>query len=148
MTATTPSSVAVAELLVAAIQAGGVKGVKRIAAAVQVPIIAGVETGYGNENNIARTVAVYESAGVAALHIEGQEWPKRCGFMEGKRVIPKDDMASKIEAAAGRSNPGHVIIGRTDALAPNGWDDALARASFRSPSTGTSTLLSHLFRVC
>jgi 2-methylisocitrate lyase-like PEP mutase family enzyme len=101
----------------------------RIAAAVQVPVIADADTGYGNETNIARTVAVYERAGVAALHIEDQEWPKRCGFMEGKRVIPMDEMVAKVKAAvAARSDPGLVIIGRTDALAPNGWDDALARA--------------------
>ncbi len=101
----------------------------RIAAAVGVPVIADADTGYGNETNVARTVAVYERAGVAALHIEDQEWPKRCGFLEGKRVIPAEDMAAKVRAAvAARTDPSLVLIARTDALQPNGWDDAVARA--------------------
>ncbi|MGD9932389.1 MAG: oxaloacetate decarboxylase [Dehalococcoidia bacterium] len=101
----------------------------RIAACVDVPVIADADTGYGNESNVARTVAVYERAGVAALHIEDQEWPKRCGFLEGKRVIPADEMEMKVRAAVGaRSDPSLVIIARTDALQPNGWDDAMARA--------------------
>lgn len=101
----------------------------RIAAAVGVPVIADADTGYGNESNIARTVGLYERAGVAALHIEDQDWPKRCGFLDGKRVIPPDEMVLKVRAAvAARSDPGLVIIARTDALQPNGWDDAVARA--------------------
>ena len=101
----------------------------RIAAAVSIPVIADADTGYGNEENVARTVATYERARVAALHIEDQEWPKRCGFLDGKRVIPKDDMVAKVRAAVGaRKDPDLVIIARTDALAPNGWDDALGRA--------------------
>jgi 2-methylisocitrate lyase-like PEP mutase family enzyme len=101
----------------------------RIAAAVDVPVIADADTGYGNEENVARTVRVYERAGVAALHIEDQEWPKRCGFLDGKRVIPMDDMVLKVRAAiAARRDPGLVIIARTDAIQPNGWDDAMRRA--------------------
>ncbi|HKS90790.1 MAG TPA: isocitrate lyase/PEP mutase family protein [Tepidiformaceae bacterium] len=101
----------------------------RIASAVQVPVIADADTGYGNETNVAHTIAAYERAGVAALHIEDQEWPKRCGFLEGKRVIPRDDMVAKLRAAiAARTDTSLVIIARSDALAPNGWDDALARA--------------------
>ncbi len=101
----------------------------RIAAAVSVPVIADADTGYGNETNVARTVEVYERAGVAALHIEDQESPKRCGFLDGKRVIPREEMVLKIKAAvAARSDPGLVIIGRTDAIQPNGWEDAMARA--------------------
>jgi 2-methylisocitrate lyase-like PEP mutase family enzyme len=100
----------------------------RIAAAVRVPVIADADTGYGNEANVAHTVDAYERSGVAALHIEDQEWPKRCGFLEGKRVIPIDDMVAKVRAAcAARRDASLVIIARTDALAPNGWDDALAR---------------------
>ena len=84
--------------------------------------------GHGNETNIARTVRLYERAGVAALHIEDQDWPKRCGFLDGKRVIPSAEMVLKIRAAvAARSDPSLVIIARTDALQPNGWDDAVAR---------------------
>ena len=100
----------------------------RIAAAVSVPVVADADTGYGNETNIARTVTLYERAGVAALHIEDQEWPKRCGFLEGKRVIPAEEMILKVRSAvAARADPGLVIIARTDALQPNGWDDAVAR---------------------
>ena len=100
----------------------------RIAAAVSVPVIADADTGYGDETNIARTVAVYERAGVAALHIEDQDWPKRCGFLEGKRVIPAQEMVLKVCAAvAARTDPELVIIARSDALQPNGWDDAIAR---------------------
>lgn len=101
----------------------------RIATAIKLPVIADADTGYGNESNIARTVALYERAGVAALHIEDQDWPKRCGFLEGKRVIPADEMVLKVRAAvAARTDPGLVLIARTDALQPNGWDDAVARA--------------------
>lgn len=101
----------------------------RIAAAVAVPVIADADTGYGDELAVARTVRLYEQAGVAALHIEDQEWPKRCGFLEGKRVVPLAEMVDKVRAAiAARTDPGFVIIARTDALAPNGWDDALDRA--------------------
>ena len=101
----------------------------RIAAAVGVPVIADADTGYGNETNVARTVEVYERAGVAALHIEDQESPKRCGFLEGKRVIPREEMVLKVKAAvAARRDPGLVIIGRTDAIQPNGWEDAMDRA--------------------
>ena len=101
----------------------------RLAAAVDIPLIADADTGYGNETNIARTVQVYERAGVAALHIEDQEWPKRCGFLAGKRVVPEEEMVAKVRAAvAARRDPDLVLIARTDALQPNGWEDAVARA--------------------
>ncbi|MBK7724756.1 MAG: isocitrate lyase/PEP mutase family protein [Dehalococcoidia bacterium] len=100
----------------------------RIAGAVGVPVIADADTGYGNETNIARTVALYERAGVAALHIEDQDWPKRCGFLEGKRVIPAGEMVLKVRAAvAARTSPDLVVIARSDAYQPNGWDDAISR---------------------
>jgi len=100
----------------------------RIAGAVHVPLIADADTGYGDELGVARTVRLYERAGVAALHIEDQEWPKRCGFLEGKRVIPMEEMVAKVRATvAARADPSLVIIARSDALAPNGWDDALVR---------------------
>jgi 2,3-dimethylmalate lyase len=101
----------------------------RIAGAVTVPVIADADTGYGNEANVARTVGVYERAGVAALHIEDQEWPKRCGFLEGKQVIPREEMALKVRAAVkARTDASLVLIARTDAFAPNGWEDAMTRA--------------------
>jgi 2-methylisocitrate lyase-like PEP mutase family enzyme len=101
----------------------------RVAGAVNVPVIADADTGYGNEANVARTVELYERAGVAALHIEDQESPKRCGFLPGKKVIPREEMELKVAASvAARSDSALVVIARTDALQPNGWDDAMARA--------------------
>jgi len=102
---------------------------RRIVAAVDVPVIADADTGYGNPINVANTVRAYEAAGVAALHIEDQVWPKRCGFMDGKEVIPLVEMEQKLSAAlAARSDPTVMVIGRTDALAPLGWDEAIRRA--------------------
>jgi 2,3-dimethylmalate lyase len=99
-----------------------------IAAAVDVPVIADADTGYGNPLNVRRTVREYEKAGVAAIHIEDQFWPKKCGFMEGKRVIPRDEMVQKIHAALdARLDSDFVIIARTDALAVNGMGDTLDR---------------------
>jgi 2-methylisocitrate lyase-like PEP mutase family enzyme len=100
-----------------------------VSAAVDVPVIADADTGYGNPLNVRRTVRTYERAGVAALHIEDQVFPKKCGFMQGKMVIPQDDMVQKVRAALeARCDPDLVIIARTDALAVHGWDDTEARA--------------------
>jgi len=99
-----------------------------IASAVSVPVIADADTGYGNPLNVQRTVREYEKAGVAAIHIEDQVWPKKCGFMEGKRVIPRDDMVPKIQAALdARRDSDFVIIARTDALAVHGMEETLER---------------------
>src|SRR5438270_7349385 len=92
------------------------------------PLIADADTGYGNPINVRRTVREYERAGVAAIHIEDQVWPKKCGHMEGKQVIPVDEMVQKIRAAAdARQDPDFVIIARTDANAVYGLEDALRR---------------------
>jgi 2-methylisocitrate lyase-like PEP mutase family enzyme len=102
---------------------------RRICAAVDLPVVADADTGYGNPINVVRTVQEYEQAGVAGLHIEDQVLPKKCGHMEHKQVVPTGDMVAKIAAAvAARRNPDLVIIARTDARAPNGFDDALDRA--------------------
>ena len=94
-----------------------------------IPLIADADTGYGNPINVRRTIQEYERAGVAAIHIEDQVWPKKCGHMEGKQVIPQDEMVQKIRAAVdARSDPDFVIIARTDANAVTGFDDALRRA--------------------
>src|SRR5437879_8699016 len=91
-------------------------------------LIADADTGYGNPINVRRTVHEYERAGVAAIHIEDQVWPKKCGHMEGKQVIPVDEMVQKIRAAAdARQDPDFVIIARTDANAVYGLEDALRR---------------------
>lgn len=101
---------------------------ERIVSAVDVPVVADGDTGYGNESSVARTVEQYARIGVAALHIEDQVWPKRCGFFDGKEVVDRAEMTSKIRAASDTSGPdGPVIIGRTDALQPHGWDEVVAR---------------------
>ena len=99
-----------------------------IAGAVEVPVIADADTGYGGILNVQRTVRQYERTGVAAIHIEDQEFPKRCGHLDNKRVIPAEDMVQKIRAAVdARTDPDFTIIVRTDALAVTGWDDTLRR---------------------
>ena len=96
---------------------------------VEVPVIADADTGYGNAINVQRTVREYENAGAAAMHLEDQVFPKRCGFFEGKQCVPMAEHVQKIRAALdARSEPDLVIIARTDAVAPNGWDDAIRRA--------------------
>ncbi len=101
-----------------------------ISAAVQVPVIADADTGYGNELNMTRTIHEYERSGAAGVHIEDQVFPKKCGHLGGKQVIPRQEYISKISAAvAARSNPDFVIIARTDANAVLGFDEAIARAN-------------------
>ncbi len=102
---------------------------RRLVQAIDLPLIADADTGYGNAINVVRTVQDYEQAGVAGLHIEDQILPKRCGHMDGKLVVPSDEMEGKIRAAvAARRDPDLVIIARTDARAMEGLDSALARA--------------------
>jgi len=101
----------------------------RMAACVDIPLIADADTGYGNPLNVIRTVGAYEAAGVAGLHIEDQVAPKKCGHMEGKLVIGADEMAQKVKAAVdARTDPDFVIIARTDARAVEGLESALDRA--------------------
>jgi 2,3-dimethylmalate lyase len=101
----------------------------RIADCVDIPVIADADTGYGNPLNVIRTVGAYEAAGVAGIHIEDQVSPKRCGHMEGKRVIPAAEMVQKIRAAVeARTTPDFVIIARTDARAVEGLEAAIGRA--------------------
>jgi carboxyvinyl-carboxyphosphonate phosphorylmutase len=106
-----------------------VDNARRIAAAVDVPVIADADTGYGNAINVVRTVQAYEQAGVAGIHIEDQVMPKKCGHMSGKAVIPADEMVGKLRAAvAARRDPEFLLIARTDAAAVEGLDAALDRA--------------------
>jgi 2-methylisocitrate lyase-like PEP mutase family enzyme len=101
----------------------------QIAAAVGVPVIADGETGFGNERNAARTVRVLEAAGVAAIHIEDQVFPKRCGQYAGIQLIEAEMMAAKLTAAlAARKQPEFVIIARTDAKEVEGLKGAIDRA--------------------
>ncbi len=101
-----------------------------IASCVSLPVIADADTGYGNVLNVVRTVREYERAGVAALHIEDQVAPKRCGHIAGKQVMPVDEFSEKIRAASEyRTDPDLVIIARTAARAVTGLDDAIERAN-------------------
>jgi methylisocitrate lyase len=100
-----------------------------IARSVNIPAIADGDTGYGEAMNVFRTVQEYERAGIAGIHIEDQVFPKRCGHLGGKQVIPADQMAAKINAAVqARSNPDFLVIARVDSRAVHGFDDALERA--------------------
>lgn len=102
---------------------------KNICNCTSVPVVADADNGYGSSLNVVRTFIEYEMAGVAGIQLEDQVMPKRCGHMEGKQVIPKEDMVAKIRAAVyARRDPDTVIIARTDAIAVNGYDDAIDRA--------------------
>ncbi len=103
---------------------------ERICEVVDVPVIADGDTGYGGVHNVARTVAAYERAGVAAIQIEDQKFPKRCGHFEGKEVVSADEMVERVVAArrARSGEDGIVIIARTDAAAVEGIESAIARA--------------------
>jgi 2,3-dimethylmalate lyase len=106
-----------------------VDNAQRIAQAVDVPVIADADTGYGNPLNVIRTVREYEAAGVAAIHLEDQVMPKRCGHMEGKALIGAGEMVAKVAAAvAARRSADFLIIARTDARAVEGLEGALERA--------------------
>jgi 2-methylisocitrate lyase-like PEP mutase family enzyme len=105
-----------------------VDNARRIVSAVEVPVIADADTGYGNALNVLRTVQLYEQAGVAGLQLEDQVAPKKCGHMSGKAVIETTEMVGKLEAAvAARRDPDLVLIARTDAVAVSGVADAIAR---------------------
>lgn len=100
-----------------------------MAEAVNIPVIADADTGYGSVLNAMRIAREYEKAGVAAIQIEDQVFPKRCGHMEGKAVIPAEDMAAKIRGmVAARADPDFLIIARTDARAVLGFEEAVARS--------------------
>lgn len=106
-----------------------VQQVTRITDAVDIPIVADADTGYGNALNVIRTIRELERAGASAIMLEDQLFPKRCGHFEGKLVVPAEEMVSKLKAALDtRRDPDLVIIARTDALAVNGIEDALDRA--------------------
>ncbi|MEY8764944.1 MULTISPECIES: isocitrate lyase/PEP mutase family protein [Clostridium] len=107
-----------------------IKHLSYMSESVDIPIIADADTGYGNVLNMYRTVREYEKAGAAAIQIEDQCWPKRCGHMDGKQVISAEEMAAKIRAAVdARQDEDTVIIARTDALAPIGFDEAIRRGN-------------------
>ena len=97
--------------------------------AVSIPVFADADTGFGGAANVERTVRLYEQAGVAAIQLEDQVMPKRCGHLSGKTLVPSDEMESKIKAAVdARIDPDFVIIARTDARSVEGFDAAVERA--------------------
>ena len=107
-----------------------VTNAKYIANAIDIPVICDADTGYGNPLNVQRTVREYEAAGVAAIHLEDQLFPKKCGFFEGKQVIPVGEAVQKIHAALdARTDPDFVIIARCDAYAVTGWEDTIERCN-------------------
>ena len=101
----------------------------RIADAAALPVIADADNGYGGVLNVRRTIQAYERAGVAAVHLEDQVMPKRCGHLMGKQLVPVEEMTAKIRAAAdARSDADFVLIARSDAIAVEGFEPALERA--------------------
>jgi 2-methylisocitrate lyase-like PEP mutase family enzyme len=107
-----------------------VANARRIAGAVEVPVVADADTGYGNELNVFRTVREFERSGVSGIHIEDQEFPTKCGHLEGKEIVSREDYLAKIRAAvAARSDQDFTIIARTDARAVAGFDETIARAN-------------------
>ena len=101
-----------------------------LARSVGVPVISDADTGYGNELNVTRAVREFEARGVAAIHIEDQVSPKRCGHLDGKEVVSAEEFVSKIRAVvAARRDPDFMVIARTDARAVIGFDEAITRAN-------------------
>ena len=104
---------------------------RRICHAVSVPVIVDADTGYGNALSVNKLVRELETAGASGIFLEDQKWPKRCGHMKGKEVIPKDEYAEKLQAALdARSNKDFIIVARTDARATEGLDKAIERGLF------------------
>ncbi len=102
----------------------------RIAAAVTLPVIADADTGYGNELNAVRTVREYERRGVAGMHLEDQGFPKKCGHLDNKVIVPIEEYLAKIRAAAAaRRDPDFLLIARTDSRAVAGFEEAIKRAN-------------------
>ncbi len=101
----------------------------RCAAVTRLPIVMDADTGFGGPENAARTVEEFERAGLSGLHLEDQEFPKRCGHLAGKSLVPVEEFCMKLSAAAAaRRDPDFLLIARTDARGVTGYDDAVARA--------------------
>jgi len=105
-----------------------VENARRICAAVSVPVIIDADTGYGNPLSVWKIVKEIESAGASGIFLEDQKWPKRCGHMIGKEVVPKEEYTEKLQAALdARKSKDFIIVARTDARAPEGLDAAIER---------------------
>jgi methylisocitrate lyase len=106
-----------------------VETARALTAATSLPVLCDADTGFGEALNVERTVRQFEAAGVAGLHLEDQQLPKRCGHLSGKQLVEPEAMAAKVRAAvAARRDPDFVVIARTDARGVTGFDDAVRRA--------------------
>jgi methylisocitrate lyase len=106
-----------------------VQAAQLTAHATSLPLVCDADTGFGESLNVERTVRLFEQAGVAGIHLEDQQMPKRCGHLSGKSLVPTEDMAAKVRAAvAARRDSDFVVIARTDARSVTGFDDAVRRA--------------------
>lgn len=115
---------------------------RSICRSVAIPIIVDADTGYGNPLNVVRTVRELIAAGAAGCFLEDQVWPKRCGHMRGKRVVPRDEYLGKIRAAVdAKGDADFFLVARTDAVADGGLDEALARAEAASAAGADATFV-------
>ncbi len=106
-----------------------VEAARAVTSATRLPLLCDADTGFGEALNVERTVRLFESAGVAGIHLEDQQLPKRCGHLSGKHLVTAEEMAAKIRAAvAARHDPDFVLIARTDARGVSGFDEAVRRA--------------------
>ena len=104
---------------------------RRISNAITVPLIVDIDTGYGNALTVRKLIQELQSAGVSGVFLEDQKWPKRCGHMKGKDVIPKEEYAEKLQSAIdAKSNKDFIIVARTDARATEGLDKAIERGNY------------------
>lgn len=125
-----------------------VQTASRIVDAINIPLIADGDTGYGNALNVVRTVKEFEKAGVAGIHIEDQTWPKRCGHMARKSVIEAEEMVAKIRAAIDtRKSSDFAIIARTDSLATHGFDHAIERCKMYAEAGADMLFIDGLKRM-
>jgi methylisocitrate lyase len=106
-----------------------VEAARGLAAATTLPVLCDADTGFGEALNVERTVHQFEAAGVAGIHLEDQQLPKRCGHLSGKQLVGAEEMAAKVRAAVtARRDPDFVVVARTDARGVSGFDDAVQRA--------------------
>ena len=104
---------------------------RRISNSISVPLIVDIDTGYGNALTVRKLIQELQSAGVSGVFLEDQKWPKRCGHMKGKDVIPKEEYAEKLQSAIdAKSNKDFIIVARTDARATEGLDKAIERGNY------------------
>ena len=107
-----------------------VANARRIVDTIGIPLVSDIDTGYGNELNVYRTIQEFERAGVAGVHLEDQGFPKKCGHLDDKEIVPLDDYLAKIRAAAGaRRSKDFLLIARTDSRAGHGFEEAVRRGN-------------------